>query len=115
MKLTKENFMLLINEAGFKTKKDFARFINLPYNSINNWGNNRNKFPRYVTALMIALIKSHKYDNLINSNSIALENENLRKEISDLKEKINELELRLSDFKNLQKSLGSLKEYINNV
>ncbi len=113
LELTKENFMPLINEAGFKTKKEFARFVNLPYNSVNNWGNNRNKFPKYVMTLMIALIKSRKYDSLMNSDSIALENENLKKEISNLREKVDELELRLRGFKNLQKSLVYLKEHIN--
>ena len=36
--LTKESFALLIREAGFKNKKDFAKFIDTPYSSVNNWG-----------------------------------------------------------------------------
>ena len=68
-----------------------------------------NRFPRYVRALLISLIKSHKYDNLIKSDSIALENDALKKKIKELEENISELESRLNDFKSLQKALSNLK------
>lgn len=77
--LIRKSFALLIKEAGFKNKKDFADFINLPYASVNNWGG-CNGFPKYAKALLMALIKSYKYDSLIKSDSIALENDALKKE-----------------------------------
>ena len=57
--LTKESFPLLLREAGFNTKKEFADFINLPYTSIINWGG-CNKFPKYAMVLLSALIKSRR-------------------------------------------------------
>ena len=66
-------------DMALENKKDFADFINLPYASVNNWGG-CNGFPKYAKALLIALIKSYKYDSLIKSDSIALENDALKKE-----------------------------------
>lgn len=48
--LIRKSFALLIKEAGFKNKKDFADFINLPYASVNNWGG-CNGLPKYAKAL----------------------------------------------------------------
>ncbi|WP_297813127.1 hypothetical protein [uncultured Helicobacter sp.] len=111
--LTKESFNLLITEAGFNTKKDFARFVNLPYNSINNWGNNGNKFPKYVMTLMIALIKSRKYDSLMKSSSIMLECEKLKDENVKLKSIIHNLEAEVKKFEVLKKSINRINLYAN--
>lgn len=105
--LTKESFPLLLREAGFNTKKEFADFINLPYTSIINWGG-CNKFPKYAMVLLSALIKSRRYDSLINSNSVALENDSLKKENEQLKNNIAALESRLKKFENLKKTLANL-------
>ncbi|TLD85477.1 hypothetical protein [Helicobacter sp. MIT 05-5294] len=112
--LNRDDFLRLLREAGFKNKKEFAHFINTPYQSVNNWGCG-NRIPPYLSALMDALIDSKKYKELVQGNNIIAENESLKQEISILQEKIKELEserdVEKRNLETLTKSFKIIKEY----
>ncbi|EOB5157562.1 helix-turn-helix domain-containing protein, partial [Campylobacter upsaliensis] len=44
-----------MKELGCKNKKELAKILNMPYNSVNNWGNVQ-KFPPYVEPFLNALV-----------------------------------------------------------
>ncbi len=98
-RLTKEEFLQLLHEAGFKTKKEFAEFMGMHQMSVNNWGTGI-EFPHYAKQLMNALINSKRYEDLCKANSLIRENERLKREVLALQEKNKSLE---KEMKNLTK------------
>ena len=43
-------------------KKELAELMNLPYGSVNTWGNTR-EFPKWVKSWLINYIKLKQYEN----------------------------------------------------
>lgn len=87
-------FLNMMKELGCKNKKELAKILNMPYNSVNNWGNVQ-KFPPYVEPFLNALVKAKKYDEALkrgldesekpkecplNMEALSLENARLREE-----------------------------------
>ncbi|MBS4407327.1 helix-turn-helix domain-containing protein [Campylobacter vulpis] len=64
--MDKEQFLTMMKELGCKNKKELAKILNMPYNSVNNWGNVQ-KFPPYVEPFLNALVKAKKYDEALSS------------------------------------------------
>ncbi|MDL0104242.1 helix-turn-helix domain containing protein [Campylobacter felis] len=92
--MDKEQFLTMMKELGCKNKKELAKILNMPYNSVNNWGNVQ-KFPPYVEPFLNALVKAKKYDEALkksfnesekpqkcpsNVEALSLENARLREE-----------------------------------
>lgn len=109
---SKEEFLKFMSDAGFKSKTEFARFTNIPYPSVNAWGG-RADFPCYLKTLLLALIKSHKYDMLLQGNNLFSENDSLKNENAELKKKIESLESEVAKFNVLKQSLNVINEYRN--
>ena len=65
--MDKKRFMELLEEAGL-TKKEFAEITNLPYGTVNNWGQKRNlnkkvtEIPKWVEPFMHYYFKAKKLD-----------------------------------------------------
>lgn len=66
--MTKEEFKILMKEAGFKRKLDLAQALDLSYQSVNNWGAS-NEYPRYLKPFLLAYAKAKKYDELMKDKS----------------------------------------------
>ncbi|EAL9781437.1 hypothetical protein D0Y19_07010 [Campylobacter upsaliensis] len=60
-------FLNMMKELGCKNKKELAKILNMPYNSVNNWGNVQ-KFPPYVEPFLNALVKAKKYDEALSGS-----------------------------------------------
>ncbi|MCR2099707.1 helix-turn-helix domain containing protein [Campylobacter upsaliensis] len=93
-------FLNMMKELGCKNKKELAKILNMPYNSVNNWGNVQ-KFPPYVEPFLNALVKAKKYDEALkkgfdesekpkecplNVEALSLENVRLREELREYEE-----------------------------
>lgn len=93
-------FLNMMKELGCKNKKELAKILNMPYNSVNNWGNVQ-KFPPYVEPFLNALVKAKKYDEALkkgfdesekpqecpsNVEALSLENARLREELREYEE-----------------------------
>lgn len=63
--MTKEEFKSLMKEAGFKNKFELSKFLNLEYQSVNNWGTKTKPYPHYLKLLLTCYIKAKKYDELM--------------------------------------------------
>ncbi|WP_099507664.1 helix-turn-helix domain-containing protein [Campylobacter vulpis] len=96
--MDKEQFLTMMKELGCKNKKELAKILNMPYNSVNNWGNVQ-KFPPYVEPFLNALVKAKKYDEALGSGvdlgsagsaenveALRLENVRLREELREYEE-----------------------------
>ncbi|EAI7263602.1 helix-turn-helix domain-containing protein [Campylobacter upsaliensis] len=64
-------FLNMMKELGCKNKKELAKILNMPYNSVNNWGNVQ-KFPPYVEPFLNALVKAKKYDEALSGRNLGL-------------------------------------------
>ncbi|HEC1582695.1 TPA: hypothetical protein R1X64_001629, partial [Campylobacter upsaliensis] len=50
--MTKEIFKNLYTEAGFKSKNELAKALNLSYSAVTQWGCGDVKFPPYLKAVL---------------------------------------------------------------
>lgn len=93
--MTKENFKNLYTEAGFKSKNELAKALNLSYSAVTQWGCGDVKFPPYLKAVLEWAVKAKKYDEVLkkgfdesekpkecplNMEALSLENARLREE-----------------------------------
>lgn len=93
--MTKENFKNLYTEAGFKSKNELAKALNLSYSAVTQWGCGDVKFPPYLKAVLEWAVKAKKYDEALkrgldegekpkecplNIEALSLENARLREE-----------------------------------
>ena len=65
--MDKKRFMELLQKAGL-TKKEFAEIANIPYGTVNNWGQKRNlnkkvtEVPGWVEPFMYYYFKAKELD-----------------------------------------------------
>ncbi|HEF3570665.1 TPA: hypothetical protein R9130_000566 [Campylobacter upsaliensis] len=93
--MTKEIFKNLYTEAGFKSKNELAKALNLSYSAVTQWGCGDVKFPPYLKAVLKWAVKAKKYDEALKSGfdesekpqecpsnieALSLENARLREE-----------------------------------
>ena len=98
---TKENFKNLYTEAGFKSKNELAKALNLSYSAVTQWGCGDVKFPPYLKAVLEWAVKAKKYDEALkkgfdesekpqecplNMEALSLENARLREELREYEE-----------------------------
>ena len=97
--MTKENFKNLYTEAGFKSKNELAKALNLSYSAVTQWGCGDVKFPPYLKAVLEWAVKAKKYDEALKkgfdesekpkeclSEALSLENARLREELREYEE-----------------------------
>lgn len=59
--LTPTQIKVLIKKAGFKSKAEFARELNISELSVNNWGN-ANPVPKWLFKVLEWAKKAKEYD-----------------------------------------------------
>ncbi|RBQ30504.1 hypothetical protein CRU92_11555 [Arcobacter sp. FW59] len=61
--MDKEEFKKLLKNANF-SKKSFASFVGLKYQSVNTWGNNNRAIPYWVKSWLNLYIENLKYQKV---------------------------------------------------
>lgn len=61
--LNRTQIKYLIKKAGFKSKAEFARELNLNEDSVYNWGG-ANPVPKWLFKVLEWAIKARKYDEM---------------------------------------------------
>lgn len=64
--MNKETFKHLLNEANIN-KKELALLLDIPYNTINAWGNNNRAYPYWVKSWLENYIKAKHLDTIVNT------------------------------------------------
>ncbi|EAI8158138.1 hypothetical protein CS779_08170 [Campylobacter upsaliensis] len=70
--MTKEIFKNLYTEAGFKSKNELAKALNLSYSAVTQWGCGDVKFPPYLKAVLKWAVKAKKYDEALSGRNLGL-------------------------------------------